>query len=51
MYYKLDIDPLKRKTNLNWAILEKTNKQGVEDMGFPGESKKCHTRFPGINCN
>ena len=31
----------------NWAIPEKI--QGVEDMEFPGVSKKQHVEFLGVN--
>ena len=33
----------------SWAIPEKIQTGGVEDMEFPGVSKKKHVEFPGFN--
>ena len=32
-----------------WAIPEKIQTGWVEDMEFPGVSKKWHVEFPGVN--
>ena len=34
---------------MGWAIPEKIQTGGVEDMEFPEVSKKQHTEFPGVN--
>ena len=33
----------------NVSIPEKIQTRGVEDMEFPGVSKKYHVEFPGVN--
>ena len=40
---------MRRQEEGEWAISEKIQIGGVEDMEFLGVSKKQHVEFPGFN--
>ena len=48
------VNIINSKVKVEIGLFQKKKKQGeeggrVEDMGFPGVSKKEHVEFPGVN--